>query len=1121
MTILLISSANAIIVENPLPTITTTFNEPVVITSVNADLKDSASNSIYIELLNITNNNKTFKYRPIEYLDEGNYYFTIQAEDIYGNQGDLKTEEFTLTIPPLSLSLYNPFFTITPNNPFDISIESTLPADCKYSVVPKDYEDMNSELTTSNNFIHILQSYNLNQISHIYFACFSDYQNETAYNDFEFDLDEDNPIIQTISADNVAEYPIESELYVKTDKETICAYSKNSTEFEQMDLFESTDPENQESYTLTHLQLLGQNDLEDFSTNTFYVVCKSLSTRTSQSKKIDIEVSSQSQAIVLINSPRNDEYYLAGSTNFSLTTNKIAKCHFSENQTQITGSGGTFGTFTKDHNAILQLSEGTYKYYFQCLVNTPEGLLDPISTEFSLDATSPYIIYVDDSNNIPGLGNLSEVTYKDNELFVEIKAVDNESGIEGYNYSIWKDNTALPESDLAILNWTFEETGKTIFSILTGDLDLKDTAKYYFKVKAKNKAGIWSPEKTSNGITIRLDLGSLGACYNNIKDNTETDVDCGGLCTKCADTKSCQINNDCKNNFCNPSTKKCEASSTCNNNILDSGESDIDCGGSCESCFAGYSCTQNSDCQGNFCDPNTRLCISTDTCSNNQKDSGESDIDCGINCPPCEDTKSCLSDFDCSSGYCDNEGICKGQSSCGNNEWNLGEQCDGQDSTQLQISCQDFTFAEGTLSCQSSCLIDTSQCQDLEEVGTICGDGIINSGEQCDGTALPNLHCFDFGDYESGTLSCDQCILSMESCTTELNPLQDTDNDGMPDKYELTHFNCRTCADPYEDTDNDGLENKDESLLCSRKGTDPKKEDTDNDGHSDLKEKDKGTNPCDPSEYPSSSLVLILIIIFVILVLLGGTIYYLYTKKSIIITKQPPFIKVDEKVKTFNDLVNGPPKPKQEPRHEDYQSNSQAQLNNQKFQQQSKQSADKRNQQIKLQKQQVQKERENRISKRKLARKNRRRDLFSTLTSSSNAKPTSGKQSSNKRPQIKLPKLKPLKLVGKKKVPKQSKPKPQQSQIQQKPKIETPKQKSSQKKNKSQQKQDTKQNKSNKPNTQEKPIINQQPPKPQTKQHPETETLNQPTNNKLEINLEQTKLDKMPKSKSHKKLFED
>jgi flagellar basal body-associated protein FliL len=976
-----VNLCSALIVENPLPIITTTFNEKVKPQTVEAELTDWNQEPIYIELIN-SSNNKTFQYQPTTYLEEGDYVFTIQAEDIYGNPGQIKTKPFTLTVPALSISLYSPFFGVAPNNPYDISIKTTLPSNCRYAIVPKDYEDMTSSLKTNTSFIHTIQNFDLSETNQIYFACFSNYKNETASNDFSFSMDTENPIIQTITADDVAEFPLESELYVKTDKETICAYSKNSTEFNKMTLFENTNIEDSSSYTLTHTHLLDENDLEDFTTNSFYVVCKALSSRKTESKKIDIEVFSQSEAKVKINSPKNDNYYPAGSVNFSLETNKLSRCHFSQNQSQITGSGGTFGTFTKDHQAELQLSEGTYKYYFQCLVNTPEGLLDPISTQFTLDATSPYINYVDDSNQLPGLENLSEFTYQTDKLFLKISAYDNESGISGYNYSLLQDNSNSPDSDKVIVNWTFFESDDDLENIEVDNLDLKDTFKYYFKVKAKNNAGIWSPEKTSNGITVKLDLGNLGYCYNGIKDNTESDVDCGGQCKKCSLGKSCNINADCQSNFCDPNTQTCENSSSCNNGILDSGESDVDCGGPCQPCAAGYSCTQDSDCQSNFCDPTTKLCVNQDTCTNNIKDQDESDVDCGINCPPCQDGKSCSSDFDCLSGFCNEDGICKGQSSCGNNEFNLGEQCDGSTS----LTCQDFTFESGTLSCDSSCLIDTSSCQDIQGE---CGDGIINPGEQCDGSAMPDLHCFDFGNYESGTLSCNNCILSLESCTTDLDPLQDTDQDGMPDKYELKYFNCRTCADPLEDPDNDQLTNQEESSLCARKGTDPHSKDTDGDGYTDKEEKEKMTDPCDLSDYPESSLMFILIIIFIFLLILTGAAYYLYTKKSLLIINKAPYIKLNPKVKTFNDLFNGPPAPKQQPQHKDYKPPQQTQPKPSEKPQQTQP------------KQQPQEKEEPKISKRRLERQKRRQELFSKLTGS--------KENKEKK---KEKRLKPLELKG-------------------------------------------------------------------------------------------------------------
>ena len=51
-------------------------------------------------------------------------------------------------------------------------------------------------------------------------------------------------------------------------------------------------------------------------------------------------------------------------------------------------------------------------------------------------------------------------------------------------------------------------------------------------------------------------------CSDGIKNQDETDVDCGGVCVsqgkKCVNASSCKISNDCQSNYCNPSTLKCE-----------------------------------------------------------------------------------------------------------------------------------------------------------------------------------------------------------------------------------------------------------------------------------------------------------------------------------------------------------------------------------------------------------------------------------------------------------------------------------------------------------------------------------------------------------------------------------
>ena len=88
-------------------------------------------------------------------------------------------------------------------------------------------------------------------------------------------------------------------------------------------------------------------------------------------------------------------------------------------------------------------------------------------------------------------------------------------------------------------------------------------------------------------------------CRDRIKDLTETDVDCGGACQKCAAAKSCTAPSDCQSNACVAGT--C-AAATCTDGVRDGYESDVECGGACGTCALGRICAAASDCASASCD---------------------------------------------------------------------------------------------------------------------------------------------------------------------------------------------------------------------------------------------------------------------------------------------------------------------------------------------------------------------------------------------------------------------------------------------------------------------------------------------------------------------------------------
>lgn len=102
-----------------------------------------------------------------------------------------------------------------------------------------------------------------------------------------------------------------------------------------------------------------------------------------------------------------------------------------------------------------------------------------------------------------------------------------------------------------------------------------------------------------------------------------------------------------------------------------------------------------------------------------------------------------------------------GGPACGNGVVDAGEECDGTDLAGLDCTALGGGFAGGTLACADDCTLDASGC-------TTCGNGAIDAGEACDGASLGGLGCGDLG-FSGGTLGCDgACTYDTTACTLAL-----------------------------------------------------------------------------------------------------------------------------------------------------------------------------------------------------------------------------------------------------------------------------------------------------------------------------------------------------------------
>lgn len=171
-----------------------------------------------------------------------------------------------------------------------------------------------------------------------------------------------------------------------------------------------------------------------------------------------------------------------------------------------------------------------------------------------------------------------------------------------------------------------------------------------------------------------------------------------------------------------------------------------------------------------------------------------------------------------------------GPSLCGDGSVEPGESCDGSD--LAGASCKTLGFPGGRLRCTSECTFDTSDCFQ-EEIcdngidddgdGAIdcedpdcqgspvcprCGDGVVDSQEQCDGTDLSGETCASQG-FEWGELGClPDCRFDHSWCRRSeiCDNAADDDGDGLvdcedPDCIEASH--CRTCGNGVLDESED------------------------------------------------------------------------------------------------------------------------------------------------------------------------------------------------------------------------------------------------------------------------------------------------------------------------------
>ncbi|MGE0789279.1 MAG: hypothetical protein AB7S26_26635 [Sandaracinaceae bacterium] len=216
------------------------------------------------------------------------------------------------------------------------------------------------------------------------------------------------------------------------------------------------------------------------------------------------------------------------------------------------------------------------------------------------------------------------------------------------------------------------------------------------------------------------------SCSDGMRNQDESDVDCGGVCgATCTPTEMCGDNGDCTTNICMGGT--CQPMASCTDGTMNGSETDVDCGGAmCNPCDDGEACAANADCMSGFC--NAMVCAAT-VCGDGTVQ-GDEDCDDGSGGTPME-TATC--DDDCTTAMCGDGAV----------NTTAGEACDGDgagtggETATCDTDCTAAMCGDGVVNAAASETCDDSgesaTCDD-DCTAAMCGDGVHNmtAGEECD-----------------------------------------------------------------------------------------------------------------------------------------------------------------------------------------------------------------------------------------------------------------------------------------------------------------------------------------------------------------------------------------------------
>ncbi len=247
---------------------------------------------------------------------------------------------------------------------------------------------------------------------------------------------------------------------------------------------------------------------------------------------------------------------------------------YSETHTPTTNDNGLIGieigggTMVAGSFAEIDWTKGPY--FVQSEIDT-DGATNYTTTGVSQLMSVPYALHAKTAELLPRITDMQRdaILLPKEGLLVFNETTKNFNVYKNGNWYEWQATDCVPQPTIAMagvnqnvapqvttttLQGNTPSSGIGTWSVVSGNgADIAEVNNPTSSFTGRNGAHIlrWTIATSCSNTTDEVTINIVDDCSNGVKDETETDIDCGGTsCEKCASFKNCIVNADCVSNNC-------------------------------------------------------------------------------------------------------------------------------------------------------------------------------------------------------------------------------------------------------------------------------------------------------------------------------------------------------------------------------------------------------------------------------------------------------------------------------------------------------------------------------------------------------------------------------------------